>query len=445
MKERSMAHRDTSTLFSIDAKCKNSVGEPNFAIASVTRGKKVIVGINESFEVGDHDFNKISIIPDAVFVQKIPENKEQGGKDFQNSWFSGKVFYSFKNMVTQGSSALRDLKEVAKILKSQHISASQFYAISDGGGDQRVDYLSVKKALIGMFLVRDLDELIIYRTTAGHSYRNPVERIHAIANLELQSVRMMRKKMSPDVENLVKNCNFNNEELRKATKHHSGLKKALDESLSVPIDILKSVFSQLFLKNEKFKIFVPASAEDLAKYKLKDEIFDKSIADLEKKESLQVHPNITNFLNTPCTSRTYYFRIFKCESDDCKFHLPVRGGPIEKFGDPVPYQDDNENKHCCLGDDPEERYMPSKLENPVKRKHGLPFSPTAQTALNFGMTMNYTECRKLRLIYSKSKLKPKEVNELKRSFNGFQYVCGSSFQEISIDNRSSTNLNKVLS
>ena len=53
-------------------------------------------------------------------------------------------------MVTQGSSALRGVLKMAKILKSQRISALRFYAISDGDGDQRVDYLSFKKALIGM-------------------------------------------------------------------------------------------------------------------------------------------------------------------------------------------------------------------------------------------------------------------------------------------------------
>ena len=63
-------------------------------------------------------------------------------------------------MVTQGSSTLRGVVEMAKILKSQRISASRFYdfTISDGAGDQRVDYLSVKKPLIGMFLIHDLDE-----------------------------------------------------------------------------------------------------------------------------------------------------------------------------------------------------------------------------------------------------------------------------------------------
>ena len=46
--------------------CKVSVGEPDFPIAFVTRGKKVIAGINQSPEVSDYDFSKISIIPDAV-------------------------------------------------------------------------------------------------------------------------------------------------------------------------------------------------------------------------------------------------------------------------------------------------------------------------------------------------------------------------------------------
>ena len=168
MKERAMTHRDTSTLFSLDAKCKVSVGESDFPIASVTRDKKIIVGINQSLKSVITIL--VSIIRDAVFVQKILENKEQGDKGFQSSWFSGKVFYSFKNMVTQGSSALRSVVEMAKILKSQRISALGLYAISDGGSDRRIDYLSVKEALIGMFLVHDLDELIICRTAAGHSY-----------------------------------------------------------------------------------------------------------------------------------------------------------------------------------------------------------------------------------------------------------------------------------
>ena len=124
-------------------------------------------------------------------------------------------------------------------------------------------------------------------------------------------------------------------------------------------------------------------------------------------------PIFLKFISTHCTLRTYYFHVYKCDSDDCSFHKPLRNGPIESFGDPVPYTDDDGKEHYRLGEDPDEKYMPSKLENPAKRKHGLPFPPTAQTALNVGITISCTECQKPRLIYSELKLKPSHIKALK--------------------------------
>ena len=84
-----------------------------------------------------------------------------------------------------------------------------------------------------------------------------------MANFGLQSVGMMRQKMSTEMEQLIKNGN-SNEEFSKDTKRHDGLQEALDESHSVPIDLPKSAFSQLSLKDEKFKISEPALAAELA-------------------------------------------------------------------------------------------------------------------------------------------------------------------------------------
>ena len=83
---------------------------------------------------------------------------------------------------------------------------------------------------------------------------------------------MMRQKMSTGMEQL-KQIN-SNKELHKANRYYHSLKEALDESHNVPVDLLKSVFSQLSLKDEKFKIFESASAEELAEYKLSGYIFD---------------------------------------------------------------------------------------------------------------------------------------------------------------------------
>ena len=124
MKQRAIKHRTDSTFFSADAKCKVSVGEPDFPLASVSRGKKVVVGVNESFRVADHDFSKVSLIPDAIFVQDIPEPQDDKPADeylhddSKNSWFRGQVYYKVKNMVTQATTALRGIVEMGKILDS---------------------------------------------------------------------------------------------------------------------------------------------------------------------------------------------------------------------------------------------------------------------------------------------------------------------------------------
>ena len=49
------------------------------------------------------------------------------------------------------------------------------------------------------------------RTEAGGSFYNPVERIHAVGNLGLPGVGIMRKNMGTDMEHLIKNANSNDE------------------------------------------------------------------------------------------------------------------------------------------------------------------------------------------------------------------------------------------
>ena len=44
-------------------------------------------------------------------------------------------------MVTKGSSAIHGNAEMGKIIETEKINATRFYAITDGGGDWRVDFL----------------------------------------------------------------------------------------------------------------------------------------------------------------------------------------------------------------------------------------------------------------------------------------------------------------
>ena len=91
-----------------------------------------------------------------MFAQQIPEENYGEGDEFNidtNSWFSGQVYYGFKNMATQGSSAIRGVAEMGKIIETEKINATRFYVITDGGGDRRADSLSVQKSLVGFVFV----------------------------------------------------------------------------------------------------------------------------------------------------------------------------------------------------------------------------------------------------------------------------------------------------
>ena len=178
---------DITTFASIDAKCKVPIGEPGFPIAAVSRGKQVIVGCNQSFQVGDHDFLKLSFIPGGILIHDIPnEDKgEQSEEDESNSegednlqikttmgeWYRGQVFYGIKSMASEGSNAWRGVTELGNTLKDHHDTIPErVYIYADGGGDRRITYLQVQMGLIAKFLCYDLDELISARPATGCSY-----------------------------------------------------------------------------------------------------------------------------------------------------------------------------------------------------------------------------------------------------------------------------------
>ena len=60
----------------LDDKYRVKVGEPGFPVAAAERGRRVMVGLDSSFQVGDHDFTLHSIIPSVCFLIDIPEEVE---------------------------------------------------------------------------------------------------------------------------------------------------------------------------------------------------------------------------------------------------------------------------------------------------------------------------------------------------------------------------------
>ena len=83
----------------------------------MSKGKVAIFRKNKQFKVDDRGFSKVSFIPDTILLHSIPEeNCKEDGEDTEckkntvRKWYSEKVFYSVKDMVTQNSSALRGAK-----------------------------------------------------------------------------------------------------------------------------------------------------------------------------------------------------------------------------------------------------------------------------------------------------------------------------------------------
>ena len=168
--------RQHSAFLSIDDKHRIKIGVPNFPVAAAERGRRVAVSMTTSFEVGDHDFTKFSLIPSVCMVITIPEN-------VSDSWYQGRVFVGTKDAIFQPSSPIRHATEVTTILKKCYSPVPPIlFVCSDGGPDHRLTYVSVQISLIALYLHHDLDYLCVARTAPCHSWRNPVERVMSLLN-----------------------------------------------------------------------------------------------------------------------------------------------------------------------------------------------------------------------------------------------------------------------
>ena len=71
-----------------------------------------------------------------------------------------------------------------------------------------------------------------------------------------------------------------------------------------------------------------------------------------------------------------------------------------------------------------DKYLP--LKNAKNKEHGMPFSPTIQTAKNTKLLLLYEECLRWRCIYSQKKPSTEERAEVVDQY----YVCGSSLHDV---------------
>ena len=159
--------------------------------------------------------------------------------------------------------------------------------------------------------------------------------------------------------------------------------------------LIEGVFKELSLKGKKIEIFQAATQDkiDTCNNILLNN-FDENILTLSLRADFtkSTYPKLHEFYTKHCVSRNYYFHVFKCSELDCPWHEPLRYGDISSFGVTVPKEKTDGSITYIQGSSPSEKFLPSKLENSAKRNHGMPFAPTAKTALNVGITVKCSEC-----------------------------------------------------
>ena len=318
LRDYAVKYRDMVTFACIDDKHLAKVGEPNFPVAAVERGKEVIVSLNETFLVGDHDFCKFSLIPSVVFINEIPPTCE-------GSWYIGQVYDGIKDAVFEASSPIRHAAELYNILKSRDDSHPMLFIYSDGGPDHRLTYLSVQLSLIALFIKLDLDVLIAGRTAPSHSWANPVERVMSVLNIGLQSVGVMRAKVGDNLEKALVKCSS----LKEIHVEWAHYKEDVKLSLSPTKELISDVLKRLELKRKKFEIFNSASDEEISD--LWDCLLkiDRSLSqDVNISQStLKSFPSLVEFISHCCTFRKYSLTIKKCGKSDCTICTPVNMDP----------------------------------------------------------------------------------------------------------------------
>ena len=426
-KEFAIQFRDNTEFFCMDDKHTCKIGEPNHPVAAVERGKKVIVNLNKSFQVADHDFTKISITPSVTLRVNVPDS-------IDGSFYDGQVYVGIKENCFEASSPIRHMAELYNVIQREEIKKPILCFYTDGGPDHRVTYASVQIALICLFLKTDSDMIIAVRTPPQNSWKDPAERVMSILNIGLQSVGLMRNQLTNvALEHKLKKAK-NMKEIRSMANITEGLKEQVVESVRPMKDLLLNIFTRLKLKENYFKTFDSASETDITE--LWNEILriEPSLTPTDTtKEKISKKHNLLEFIKHHCVQRHYMFSIKKCERlecETCSFPQlpPSLFSNLHHLPDPVPNGEHYKSFDDLFGTSTTEQYRPSMKE--VENKHhGMPFSPSTQFAKTTMITLSCGECNKPRVCYSRKKLKDSDKVKIMRWLEDVSYTCGTSFDD----------------
>ena len=125
-RELAVKFREVTMFACLDDKHRIKVGEPGFPVAAAEQGRRVLVRAGASFEVGDHDFMKFSIVPSVVLMNDIPSVLE-------DSWYRGQVIVTLKEGAFEPSSPLHHAAELRQSLHQENAAENPMLCLYTDG------------------------------------------------------------------------------------------------------------------------------------------------------------------------------------------------------------------------------------------------------------------------------------------------------------------------
>ncbi len=308
MKHLAVKFRDKTVFLSVDDKAVIPVGEPNNPISTGVRShNKSITSVGTQLAASDHDFHIAGAVPSVDFLIDVPES-------VSDSFYQGSIHVTLKDKVFQASTPMRHAAETVKILRESksddgvNLSKPILLKFSDGGPDQRTNFLSVQLADIVLFIALDLDFLAHLRTAPGQSSVNMAERAMSALNFALQNTSTHRIGMDDNFEARMKGLT-SLKRLRLAAKKDETIETKFTESMEPVIASLKKRFATIVWQEENVKVHDAATDSEIKTIEDLLKIIDSSIETVSTVKDLTKFPDLKKFADKHVRSRHYGYQV----------------------------------------------------------------------------------------------------------------------------------------
>lgn len=261
-----------------DDKTSIPIGRKTPISAIGNQSSRAIVSSETVPEAADHDWHCERLTPSVIHRMNISEDPSDslysGGTDG-----NGKTFVSIHNQTLDPSSGIKHTAHFYEYLcheanSETHNSSSNNdstkssfpYSVlieADGGPDHNLTFLSNKIALLGLFLIGNMDKLTATRGCPGLSYLNTAERAMANLNIGLSCLSLS---LDPNMDKWLYDNILKSATTMKATRKNI---LEYDEEKQIAIDILerrcqKQGNVSIPEENDSDDVLVSSSTNDVA-------------------------------------------------------------------------------------------------------------------------------------------------------------------------------------